>query len=241
MDFKKLKSKLSASLDLLTGSSKYTYAQFGEDILMDTLFTQTLQINRPTYLDIGANNPKGGSNTYLFYLKGCYGVCVEPDINLYNKIRAVRPNDRNINAGVGNGELKEAVFYYFPQPYTGWNTFSREEALLKQEKSGVQFKNDKIIPFISINTIIQENFEDCPDLVSIDVEGLDLEILKSLDFDKYKPAVFCVETMEFNSKNMGRKNEQIIRFMAEKGYVVYADTYINSIFARKDLMEAQCS
>lgn len=238
MDFQKIKNKLRASIDLFTGSSKCSYAQFGEDILIDTLFTHTLQNAQPSYLDIGANNPKGGSNTYLFYLKKCYGVCVEPDVTLYNKICAVRPHDKNINAGVGNGDLKEAVFYYFPQPYTGWNTFSMEDALLKQEKSGIPFKNDKVIPFISINTIIQENFKSCPDFISIDVEGLDLEILKSLDFDKYKPAVFCVETMEFNSKNLGRKNEKIISLLVEKGYVVYADTYINSIFVRKDLLGA---
>ena len=199
MNINRIISKLKASLDLFTGSSRFSYSQFAEDILIDTLFTQTLNTPQPSYLDIGANKPKAGSNTYFFYLKKCYGVCVEPDITLYHKFCTARPKDKVINAGVGVGDIKEALFYYFPEPYTGWNTFSKEDADIKKTQTGVQYKNDKVIPFININTLIKENFKTCPDFISIDVEGLDFDILKSLDFESYAPSVFCIETMEFNN------------------------------------------
>jgi FkbM family methyltransferase len=236
MNINRIISKLKASVDLFTGSSRFSYSQFAEDILIDCLFTQTLNNPYPSYLDIGANKPEAGSNTYLFYLKKCYGVCVEPDITLYQKFCAARPKDKVINAGVGIGDVKEAVFYYFPEPYTGWNTFSESEAEQKKNQTGIAYKRDKVVPFVNINDIISGHFDTCPDFVSIDVEGLDFEILKSLDFETYRPAVFCIETMEFNNMKLGKKNTQVEAYLQEKGYAVYADTYVNTIFVRKDLL-----
>lgn len=44
---------------------------------------------------------------------------------------------------------------------------------------------------------------------------------------------FCIETMEFNNMKLGKKSTEIISFLESKGYVVYADTYINSILSKK--------
>jgi len=238
MDFRRIRRKLRAGLDLFTGNSRYTYAQFAEDILIDTLFTG-LNIKQPSYLDIGANHPRGGSNTYFFYLKNSVGVCIEPDINLYNKIKSARPKDVVLNAGVGLGDVKEATFYYFPEPYTGWNTFSKEDADLKKAQTGVAYKNDGVIPFININEIIEQYFKPVPDFISIDVEGLDLDILRTLDFERFAPKVLCVETMQFvNGNILGQKNMEITAFLENKGYIIYATTYVNSIFVKKELLKA---
>ena len=83
MNTNRITSKIKAGIDLFLGGSRFSYAQFGEDLVLEALFTQFLNNPTPSYLDIGANNPKAGSNTYLFYLKKCYGVCVEPDVVLH--------------------------------------------------------------------------------------------------------------------------------------------------------------
>src|SRR5690242_18514402 len=83
-------------------SSRISYAQCGEDLIMDLIFTG-LRLPQPTYLDIGANDPVNFSNTYYFYQKGCRGVCVEPDPNLAEAFRRRRPKDTCLNAGVGVG------------------------------------------------------------------------------------------------------------------------------------------
>ena len=70
-----------------------------------------------------------------------------------------------------------------------------------------------------------------PDFLSIDVEGLDIEIIKSIDFVKYRPKVICVETIQFSPKgNENIKNYDIINYLKEMNYYLYADTNINSIF-----------
>jgi hypothetical protein len=80
--------------------------------------------------------------------------------------------------------------------------------------------------------VIARHFHPCPNLVSLDTEGMDLAILESLDFQKYRPEVFCIETL---TNTEDRKMIEIVEFMLSKGYVVYADTFVNTIF-----VEQQC-
>jgi Methyltransferase FkbM domain len=86
----------------------------------------------------------------------------------------------------------------------------------------------------SVNEIILEHFSgNAPDLISIDVEGLDFEILSSIDFRKYRPTVICVETISFSDNFGGVKNKDIPEYLQQHGYFLYADTWINSIFVDK--------
>jgi hypothetical protein len=72
-------------------------------------------------------------------------------------------------------------------------------------------------------------------LISLDAEGFDLEILKSMDFNKYRPQIFCIETLTYTENGTEEKILPIIDFMNQKGYFAYADTYINSIFIDKTI------
>ena len=228
--------KLKASMLFFSGKARISYAQFGEDILVDHIFQHILLKKKITYLDIGTNDPVHGNNTYLFYRKGNFGVCVEPDPDLYKKILSKRKNDLVLNAGIGIGNEKEGILYTFPQPYTGWNTFSKEEALNRNKETGIAFRESNKIPFLEVNEVLQKYYDPCPDFVSVDVEGLDLEILKTLDFNRFQPYIFCVETISFSADHKGHKNPDIIDFLLSKGYIVYADTYVNTIFIRKDIL-----
>ena len=83
---------------------------------------------------------------------------------------------------------------------------------------------------------MKQYFSPHPNFISLDVEGLDLQILQSLDFEKFKPEVICVETITFGyMNNTEMKINEIADFMSTKGYSIYADTHINTIFCRKDL------
>ena len=81
-------------------------------------------------------------------------------------------------------------------------------------------------------------FSPCPNLVSIDVEGLDLQIAKTIDFGKFSPEAFCIETLWFAEGNKETRNHEMISFFLQQGYFIYADTYINTIFCRKDAYTA---
>src|SRR5262245_41670593 len=137
MNRKRFVRKVKRSWLIWKGSAQVSFSQVGEDLIINYLF-QSLNIARPSYLDIGTNHPIVGNNTYFFYLRGSKGVCIEPDPQLFRLIRQKRPLDTHINAGVGFETGKtNAEFYVFPHPYTGWNHFSRQESEKKHRKTGV--------------------------------------------------------------------------------------------------------
>ncbi len=215
-----------------------SYSQSGEDIIISDLFTH-LGINSPSYMDIGANEPAALSNTYRLYIRGSKGVCIEPNPVLYQRLVSKRKRDICINAGIAFDEKREADFYLFPKEAHGLNTFSKTDADF-WEHTGTEeigkFKVERITKtqLININEVMEKHFTSHPNLINIDVEGLDLQIAKTIDFEKFKPEVFCVETLGFTAGNKETKNQELIDFFLDKGYFIYADTYINTIFCRKD-------
>ena len=139
---------------------QFSYSQFGEDRIIEYLFYQQ-GLSKPTYLDIGANEPKYISNTYYFYEHGSEGVCVERNPILCKKLKKTRPRDIVINAGVGVNNTDEADFFLFPNYANGLSTFSEKDALHWQEVGmyGLgKVKYEKIIkvPLININTVIRD-------------------------------------------------------------------------------------
>src|SRR3989339_996643 len=208
---------------------KNSYSQCGEDLIVDFLF-KFLGILHPTYLDIGTNDPIILNNTYFFYKAGSTGVCIEPDTNLISYIKSVRKKDKCLNIGVGTDVglkdlyiLKSSVL----------NTFSQDQMKLCIENGKQSVVETKKINVENINDIIKSNFIETPNFISLDTEGFDLEIIRSIDFKLYRPQVFCIETLTYSSSREGKKIIDIIKFMEDSGYKVYADTYINTIFVDK--------
>lgn len=209
---------------------KTSYAQSGEDLIADFILTN-LKINNPIYLDIGAHHPTYLSNTYLFYKKGSFGVCIEPDPELYAKIKKKRKNDLCINAGIGINSASEADFYIMSTRTL--NTFSRTEAERYQSYGRQLIDKVVKIPLMTINDILDHFIGKELNFVSLDVEGLDFEIIKAFDFDKQRPEVVCIETITYTEDNSEEKEYPIIEYMLENSYMVYADTYINTVFVDK--------
>ena len=206
-----------------------SYSQCGEDLIVNYIFN-ALQVAHPSYLDIGAHHPSFLSNTYLFYRQGSQGVNIEADPWLYKKICKGRRRDTTLNVGMGvvRGTLKLNIF-----ASRTLNTFSSEEAE-KYVKQGHEQINSCEIKVLTFSDIVDQYFQRTPDFISLDVEGMDIEILQSIDFGRYKPIVFCVETITYSRSGIGEKLPVIDEIFERNGYFKYADTYINSIYVRRD-------
>lgn len=218
-----------------------SYSQFGEDVFINDLFND-IPLKSLSYLDIGANNPEFISNTYLFYKRDFQGVLVEPNPFLCGKLKYVRPKDTVLNYGIGiERGVKEADFYLFPDEADGLSTFSLEEAKHWEEVGldGKTYKIERIwkIPLLNINEAIENYFTECPDFISIDVEGWDLQILKTFNFEKFSPAVFCVETLAYNSDGSTYRVKEISQFLEANGYIPFQETYANTIYVNKKLYD----
>ncbi len=219
-----------------------SYSQSGEDIIIGDLL-QRLRLNYPSYLDIGANDPVALSNTYRLYTRGSRGVCVEPNPVLCKRIRKKRRKDHCLTAGIAFSDTREADYYIFEDRYHGLNTFSWEEATFWEKHGTQEIGKPKIkevvkVQLLDVNEVMERYFTPHPNLISIDVEGLDLAILRKIDFQRFKPEVICIETLGFTENGGQFKKNDVMDFMQDNGYFIYADTYINTIFCRADAYAA---
>ncbi|KUG23040.1 hypothetical protein ASZ90_007166 [hydrocarbon metagenome] len=207
-----------------------SYSQVAEDIIVSDLFYRKNN-SLPSYLELGVESPIYINNTYKFYKRGSNGVLVEANPKHIEQIKKNRPNDKLISSAVGVNEAESVNLYYLQN---GCESISKEEAEFR-EKAGHKINEVTQIPCSTINKIIEQNFQDGhPDFLSIDIEGMDLDVLKTLDFEKYPIPVICAETLIFGGLRTLQRNNEIINFLTTKGYFVYADTYINTIFVNKD-------
>ncbi|MCX5706432.1 MAG: FkbM family methyltransferase [Candidatus Omnitrophica bacterium] len=189
----KINNKIKRILSKDTVYAKVSYSQQGEDLIVNFIFSEGFKISKPTYLDIGAHHPFFLSNTFFFYKKGCRGVLVEPDPILVKQLKQYRQDDICLNVGVSD---KNMTSDFYIMQSRSLNTFSKEKAeALSRDTSFNCPKIDNIVKvsMLNINTIIEKYFSNIPNFISIDAEGLDLEILSSLDFSRYSPEIFCIE------------------------------------------------
>ena len=211
-----------------------SYSQCGEDVNVK-FSCSYLKIDDINYLDIGAHHPTLINNTYLFYRQGGQGVLVEPNIALCEKLRAVRPRDTTLVAGIGVTTVKEADYYLMTD--SSWNTFSKEEAEHQFEITNGQIKIEKVltkVPLLNINEVMEEHFKAARRrFVSVDAEGLHLAILKSIDYTKYRPKIICAETLVSGSLET---ISEIPDFMKTKGYAGLGGSFVNTIFIDSNLI-----
>jgi hypothetical protein len=129
--------------------------------------------------------------------------------------------------GIGTDRRAEADYYMFEN--SELNTFSKEQNEGLHKRYPNLYREPKVVKMllVPINDVIAEHFRNGRlDLLAIDTEGLDLGILKSLDFSRCQPQVICVET------NAGVSDEEtaIFSLMRARGYQLWGRTSINAIF-----------
>ena len=225
-----------AGIDAARPWSKSSHSQQGEDLIVEAM-CESLSIGNLTYLDVGAADPIQLNNTYKFYERGCRGVLVEPNPTFCRKLEAQRPRDKVLNIGIGFEDRDAADYYMVGGPDGEYlNTFSRKDVETIREKAPDFHPIVKVIkmPLVNINKIMEEQFHGAPEFLSMDTEGLDLDILKSLDFNRYRPKIVCVETLVLGSHRM---ETEILDLMQSKEYSIRGATFVNTIFVDNHILK----
>ncbi|MEO8039760.1 MAG: FkbM family methyltransferase [Betaproteobacteria bacterium] len=174
-----------ARKSLLTRASRPHWSQYGEDcVLADWLARQ----RDGFYVDVGAYHPRKGSNTHLLRSRGWRGMNIDLDAAKIMAFRLLRPADVNIVAAVSDRTTIKSV-------YT--DKWYSTRATLNPGAGDGEFAAVGEIRTTTLTTLLDESrFRDRPiDLLNVDVEGEDVNVLRGLDFERYRPALILVERL----------------------------------------------
>jgi len=208
-----------------------SWSQEGEDQILHRIFENKAD---GFYVDVGAHHPKRFSNTYLFYKKGWRGINIDAmpgSMRLFDK---TRPRDINLEMGIGlsDGELD---YYVFNEP--ALNGFSKELSDQRHEADTVYRLQDvlkvQVQPLSQVlDCHLNTNQE--IDFMSVDVEGLDFDVLKSNDWSRYRPKFVLAEILGSSLHEI--EQSEIGQFMRDQNYVLYAKC-MNTVFFKDSLVQ----
>ena len=213
-------------------SKKISYAMDGEDIAIN-LFNK--KEGKGFYVDIGAHHPIQRNNTNLLYQKGWEGINIDTNefsIDLFNFLR---PNDLNILTAISDKEGE--ISFYYQKKFSQLNTTDKKIA---NENFQGNFK-ERIVKCQKIENILNNSkYKDKKiDFLNIDIEGAEMKVLKTLNFEKYNPTLICIEILGYRDLNSEEreiqiKNDEIYKFLLNKNYkkVWSGSSYCSHLFVK---------
>jgi FkbM family methyltransferase len=201
------------------------YSQEGEDLIVARLFDEK---SDGFYVDVGAHHPIRHSNTYLLYRRGWRGINIDATPGSMAEFRRLRPRDINVECLVASDPSPQR-FYMFNEP--ALNTASRVLANGRpSENAQYQVTNEFELRPRTLASLLDELLPkgQTIDLMSVDVEGLDLDVLRSNDWDRYRPALLLVEAL--NTGLFDLAGHEIVQFLGDRNYRPIAKLYNTVVF-----------
>lgn len=214
-----------------------SYSSYGEDAIFNGILKRLSWIMQEdlfsyrTYLDIGAFHPVKESDTYALYELGWRGTLVEPNSYFNVVVDESRPYDNLLNVAV-NVEPGTAELIMFSGGDSS-NTLSTDFANRKSLAQNTEIKNKIVVECLTIEQIILnhvECFEQVPFVMNIDIEGLDLDVIRTYPEYLDIPFVF-IEDAILESFSEGSSIRSV---MNEKGYAPIATTLLTTLYLKKD-------
>ena len=92
---------------------------------------------------------------------------------------------------------------------------------------------------LPLTSIIEAYGNTVIDYLSLDIEGAELQVLQSLDFEKVDIKVISVETNKIGTMFDGSLT-QLDYFLRRNGYVKYAQLNIDALYVKKELQYQKC-
>lgn len=200
-----------------------SYSQFGQDAFIFWMVFGGKKTNQGIFMDIGGNDPIKINNTYLFEQKGWTGMAFEPVKSQADKWKDARKTPC-YNMAIG---LSEDVVEF------------TEKSAHQHSGIGIEVKGEDAVTYKvkqrKLANIFRENDIKHVDMISIDVEGYEMNVLKGIDFDAVDITCFCIEN---NEDGEVLPDLELRKFMIDKGYRLVARLTIDDIFIKNDYFQS---
>jgi len=205
-----------------------SYSQEGEDRILARIFEKH---GKGFYVDVGALHPRRFSNTYYFYKRGWSGINIDATPGSMIAFNRERTRDINVEKAIGK-EAKEMTFFIYNEP--ALNTFDKELVLSREKRKNYHAANyvieERNIRTTTLAQVLKENMPEGQKInfLSVDVEGLDLEVLQSNDWRLLRPEYILIEVLQKDFEEI--LQDPVYKYLDECGYKVLAKTVNTLIF-----------
>jgi FkbM family methyltransferase len=203
-----------------------SYAQNFEDVMVARLFPRD---HRGFYIDVGAADPVHLSVTKHFYDAGWQGVNVEPLPTFHEKLKAARPRDINLQAVIGQSE-GQRTFFEIAELLENSTSDEQVMTLLKEQGRTVRTHQ---VEMISLKSVCERYAGDrVIDFMKIDVEGGELEVLRSADWQRFRPILLVIEAVVVNGREETWANWEWV--LTGQGYERVWFDGLNNFYLRRE-------
>jgi len=204
----------------LFNTKYFSFSQSGEDYNVRNIFKEKRD---GFYVDIGAYHPFNVSNTVLLYLfYNWKGINIDAMPGSMETFRKYRKRDINLEFAVSSQQ--EELTYYIIDETSTMNTFSRE---FLEENNVLELVQKEIkINAYPLSEILDKYLpaDKNIDLLNIDVESMELKVLQSNNWEKYRPK--CI-IMEFSGNRISEiETSATGKLLKELGYELWVVTYL---------------
>jgi FkbM family methyltransferase len=207
------------------------YAQLGQDLLA-IYFFKRFPASQRIFLDIGAFDGIGFSNTRLLFEQGWRGVCVEPVLKSYRKLEELYKNSDVITVRAAASDYEgELVLNVATIPWAkdwGSDVSSPSDDAIQQWPDYVWEK--ETVPAMTMNKILEQNKGDHVDFVSLAVEGQEILVLRGFDLQKYRPHLLVIEY------SLRHERQELLNYMKKQGYFLWLDNGQDVFLVRKPML-----
>lgn len=206
----------------------YNYQKFHSQFGEDRYIIENISLpQKGVFVDIGAGHPISYSNTYFFEKNGWQGICIDADINQVNLLKTKRSNVEWAAISPNEGEIE--FFPAFLSELSTTNKNPKYEGLIK-----IPFKESVKVPSLRLETILEKYNIGVIDILDIDVEGTELEVWETFDYQKHRPQLVIIE---YYGLGIGNKSEKIKSFFSKLPYQLVHITCSNFIFLHQHRAE----
>ena len=172
------------------------------------------------FVEVGANDPVAGSQTWHLEQNGWRGVLVEPQSAHFAKLREQRKNSQVFQVACSSPDM-EGEMDLLLADQDGSSTLRRQ-----RDTHGTHFVGTERVKVTTLDKVLQSAGVAKIDFLSLDVEGHEIEVMRGLDFARYRPALILIED--------GVRDLSKHRFLKSRGYRLVKRTTINNWYVPRD-------
>jgi len=172
------------------------------------------------FVEVGANDPISGSQTWLLEQNGWRGVLVEPQSVHYEKLRAQRPHSQVFQVACSAPD-QEGEMDLLLAAETGSSTLRKQ-----RDTHGTRFVGTERVKVTTLDKVLELAGIAQIDFLSLDVEGHEIEVLRGLDFARFHPTLILIED--------GVRDLSRHRFLKARGYKLVKRTSLNNWYVPRD-------